>query len=177
MRASIPRRSIARWPAKSIENGMRACGGKRVMDILLRPRRGGFLRPFGCGWFIREYLLGHGPYGSPYIDPQTGATQADMFYHYKTSLIRATALDRATRQEERQAKRAKRLINPDNIERFIERHLQQLPYKSTGCRYHSFVVYFSNLQRLGWVELLKRTTSKILSTYPYRHCRFRSSMD
>ncbi|MFC1930334.1 hypothetical protein ACFLWE_00330, partial [Chloroflexota bacterium] len=21
-----------------------------------------------------------------------------------------------------------------------------------GCRYHSFVVYFSNLQKLGWVE-------------------------
>jgi len=27
-----------------------------------------------------------------------------------------------------------------------------MPYKSSACRYHSFVVYFSNLQRLGWVE-------------------------
>jgi len=26
------------------------------------------------------------------------------------------------------------------------------PYKASGCRYHSFVVYFSTLQRLGWVE-------------------------
>lgn len=35
----------------------------------LRPSRGGFLRPFGCGWFIKEFLLGHGPYDSPGIDP------------------------------------------------------------------------------------------------------------
>ncbi len=36
----------------------------------LRPARGGFLRPFGCGWFIREFLIGHGPNGSPRIDPE-----------------------------------------------------------------------------------------------------------
>jgi DNA-binding PadR family transcriptional regulator len=30
--------------------------------------------------------------------------------------------------------------------------LARTPYKSTSCRFHSFVVYFSNLQRLGWVE-------------------------
>ncbi len=30
------------------------------MVIQLRPSRGGYLRPFGCGWFIREFLLGHG---------------------------------------------------------------------------------------------------------------------
>lgn len=40
---------------------------------LLRPARGGFLRPFGCGWFIRELLLGNAPYGSPVIDPDVGA--------------------------------------------------------------------------------------------------------
>ena len=42
------------------------------MILPLRPKRGGFLRPFGCGWFIREYLLGKGPYGSLKIDPETG---------------------------------------------------------------------------------------------------------
>ncbi len=31
------------------------------MVDLLKPARGGFLRPFGCGEFIRGFLLGHGP--------------------------------------------------------------------------------------------------------------------
>jgi len=118
----------------------------------LRPSRGGFLRPFGCGWFIREFLLGNGPNGSPRIDPDIGAPQADLFYYYKTALLKATALDRATRQEERQARREKRAIDPEEIESLAERYLARIPYKSTSCRYHSFVVYFSNLQRLGWVE-------------------------
>ena len=118
----------------------------------LRPARGGFLRPFGCGWFIREFLSGHGPNGSPRIDPNEGAPQADIFYHYKTTLLHAIALDRATRQEERRARRERRAISPENIEKLTERYLARLPYKATGCRFHSFVVYFSNLQRLGWVE-------------------------
>jgi len=119
---------------------------------LLRPIKGGFLRPFGCGWFIREFLLGHGPEGRPKIDPNRGACQADIFYHYKTALLQAVALDRATRQEEKQARREKRAIDPERIEQLTERYLARLPYKTTSCRYHSFVVYFSNLQRLGWVE-------------------------
>jgi hypothetical protein len=118
----------------------------------LRPKRGGFLRPFGCGWFIREYLSGKGPYGSPSIDASVGAPQADIFYQYKNALIRETALDKATRAEEKQAKRERRTIRPDNIDKLTERYLENIPYKSNGCRYHSFVVYFSNLQRLGWVE-------------------------
>ena len=118
----------------------------------LRPSKGGFLRPFGCGWFIKEFLLGRSPNGSPRIDPDAGAPQADIFHHYKTALLRATAQDRATREEERRAKREKRAIRPEEIERLTKRYLARLPYKATGCRYHSFVVYFSNLQRLGWVE-------------------------
>ncbi|MFH0847753.1 MAG: hypothetical protein V1894_06860 [Chloroflexota bacterium] len=118
----------------------------------LRPARGGFLRPFGCGWFVREFLMGHGPYGSTRIDPNVGAPQADIFHHYKVALMRATALDKATRAEERRARREKRAIEPDNIERLAEEYVARLPYKGHGCRYHSFVVYFSNLQRLGWVE-------------------------
>ena len=118
----------------------------------LRPPRGGFLRPFGCGWFIREFLLGHGPNGSPVIDPAVGTYQADIFFHYKRALLKATALDRATRVEEKRARREKRLIDPENIQRLAERYLARMPYKAQGCRFHSFVVYFSNLQRLGWVE-------------------------
>ena len=122
----------------------------------LRPTRGGFLRPFGCGWFVREFLLGHGPNGSPRIDPDVGAPQADILYHYKIALSNAIALDRATREEERRARREKRAIRPEAIEKLTERYLARIPYKTSSCTYHSFVVYFSNLQRLGWVEFTGR---------------------
>ena len=118
----------------------------------LRPARGGFLHPFGCGWFIREFLLGHSPIGSPRIEPEVGAPQADIFHYYKMSLLEATALDRATKKEETQARREKRAIDPEKIETLTQRYLARMPYKSNGCRYHSFVVYFSTLQRLGWVK-------------------------
>ena len=128
----------------------------------LRPSRGGFLRPFGCGWFIREFLLGHGPNGSPRINPNVGAPQADIFFHYKTALLKAIALDEATRRDEKQARCEKRTISPEEIERLTERYLARIPYKSTSCRYHSFVVYFSNLQRLGWVETIFSQPSMLL---------------
>ncbi len=63
----------------------------------LRPNRGEFLRPFGCGWFVREFLLGKGPEGSKAINPDRGAPQADINYEYKEALARATARDRAER--------------------------------------------------------------------------------
>ena len=122
------------------------------MVELLKPSRGGFLRPFGCGEFVREFLLGHGPNGSPVIDPDIGAPQADIFYHYKKALMRATALDRAARVEEKRARREKRSIDPTNIENLADKYLSRMPYKAQGCRFHSFCVYFSTIQRLGWVE-------------------------
>ena len=61
------------------------------MVMRLAPSRGGFLRPFGCGWFIREFLLGNGPEGSRKIDPAFGAAQSDINYEYKEALARATA--------------------------------------------------------------------------------------
>jgi hypothetical protein len=118
----------------------------------LRPARGGFLRPFGCAWFIREFLMGHGPHNSPVIEPEVGSPQADIFYQYKQALRRVTAEDMAVREEEKSARKAKRPINPDNIETLARKYLERLPYKSRGCRYHSFVTYFSTLQKLGWVE-------------------------
>jgi len=134
---------------------------------LLKPERGGFLRPFGCGWFIREYLMGNSPNGSPVIDRHIGAPQADVFYHYKTALRKATALDRASRMEERKARREKRSISPDNIDKFTGKYLARMPYKANGCRYHSFVVYFSTLRRLGWVELTGgEEPSAFQSNYP-----------
>ncbi|MBU2009491.1 MAG: hypothetical protein KJ624_06635 [Chloroflexi bacterium] len=122
------------------------------MVLPLKPAMGGFLRAVGCGKFIREFLMGHSPEGSPAIDPAVGAPQAEIFYHYKMALIKATALDRTTRREEQLARRENRAISPDNIERLTERYVARSPYKASGGRYHSFVVYFSTLRRLGWVE-------------------------
>jgi len=134
---------------------------------LLKPVRGGFLRPFGCGWFIREFLLGHGPYGSPRIDPNVGAPQADIFHHYKMALRNEAALDKATRVEEKRARREKRPIDPDNIDRLAQRYLDRMPYKAWGCRFHSFVVYFSTIQRLGWVEATgQEESSEFQDHYP-----------
>ena len=96
--------------------------------------------------------MGNGPYGSPVFDSEIGSPQSDICYHYKQALRRVTAEDRAVRQEEKSAKRAKRPINPENIEALTEKYLERLPYKSRGCRYHSFVNYFSTIKKLGWVE-------------------------
>ena len=67
------------------------------MVMKLTPSRGGFLRPFGCGWFIREFLLGNGPEGSRKIDSVLGSTQSDINYEYKEALARATAREKAER--------------------------------------------------------------------------------
>lgn len=137
------------------------------MTLPLRPKRGGFLRPFGCGEFIHQFLLGRGPYDSARINPEIGAPQADIFYHYKMALMRATALDRATRVEEKKARREKRAINPVNIEDLTERYLARMSYKAQGCRSHSFVVYFSTIQRLNWVEVSgKQEPSAFQEQYP-----------
>ena len=130
------------------------------MVELLKPKRGGFLRPFGCGWFIRKFLTSS-------VDPEVGAPQADIFYQYKMALREATAMDRAIRSEEKKARREKRSINPDIIEKLSGHYLARLPYKATGCRYHSFVVYFSTLKRLDWVEPSGREEpSSFQSNYP-----------
>jgi hypothetical protein len=133
----------------------------------LKPTRGGFLRPFGCGQFIREFLMGYGPYGSSTIDSDVGACQADIFREYKLALMRATALDRATRAEEKKARREKRAIDPDNIDRLADRYLARMPYKAQGCRFHSFINYFSTIQKLNWVEATgKEETSTFQEHYP-----------
>jgi len=66
--------------------------------------------------------------------------------------MRATALDQATIAEEKQARREKRSIEPENIEKLAQRYLSRMSYKYRGCRYHSFITYFATLRRLGWVQ-------------------------
>jgi hypothetical protein len=146
---------------------MTSSGRVGRITVKLKPDKGGFLRPFGCGQFIREFLLGSGPNGSRTIDPVEGAPQAEIFHHYKMALMKATALDRATKLEEKRAKKEKRVIDPGNIQELADKYLGRMAYKTRGCRYHSFVVYFGMLQKLGWVEPAgKEEPSSFQEHYP-----------
>jgi len=136
------------------------------MAVVIRPERGGFLRPFGCGWFIREFLLGKGPEGSRIIDPEQGAAQADINYEYKEALARATARERAERIISRMVLDGKD-VTEEQAERIYERELKRISRKFTHMRYHSFLVYFGVLKRLGWVEVTGQTEpSAIQDNYP-----------
>ena len=136
------------------------------MVIEIRPSRGGFLRPFGCGWFIREYLLGHGPEGTTLIDPEVGSAQADINYSYKEALARATARERAERIISRMVVSGID-ITEEQAERIYERELKRISRKFTHMRYHSFLMYFGVLKRLGWVEVTGQTEpSAIQDNYP-----------
>ena len=136
------------------------------MTLDLRPTRGGFLRPFGCGWFIREFLLGRGPEGSRVIDPEQGAPQADINYEYKEALARATARERAERIISRMVVSGAD-VTEEEAERIYERELKRVSRKFTHMRYHSFLMYFGVLRRLGWVEVTGQTeTSSIQENYP-----------
>jgi hypothetical protein len=132
----------------------------------LRPSRGGFIRPFGAGWFIREFMLGKGPEGSKVINPSRGATQADINYEYKEALARATARDRAERIVSRMVVSGAD-VTEEQAEKIYQRELKRVSRKFTHMRYHSFLMYFGVLKRLGWVETTNETEpSSIQDNYP-----------
>jgi len=137
------------------------------MAVAIRPGRGGFLRPFGCGWFIREFLLGHGPEGSPAIDPGRGACQADIFYHYKLALHRAYAEDAVAWENEERIRRKLPIYTPEEYEERVAYRLEYIPYKLTAARYHSFRRYFHWLKQLEWVEFTgEEEMSSLQEVYP-----------
>jgi hypothetical protein len=117
----------------------------------LRPVQGGFLRPFGCGWFIREYLLGNGPEGSTKIDPTDGAPQVDICFEYKETLARATARERT------ELKISDKVVNGTDLSEteaddIYQCELKKVSRKFAHMRYHSFLMYFGVLKKLHWVE-------------------------
>jgi hypothetical protein len=122
------------------------------MVIQLRPERGGYIRPFGCGWFIREFLLGHGPEGAAVIDPEVGACQEDIFFHYKKAIHRAYAEDAVAWENEERIKKGKSIYTEEEYTDRFDYFLSRIPYKLVKCRYHSFQRYFHWLKQLGWVE-------------------------
>ena len=137
------------------------------MSIVVRPVRGGFLRPFGCGWFIREFLLGHVPEGSKIIDPNTGACQADVFYYYKIALQKAYAEDAIDRENELRIKDGKPIFTPEQYTNRLGWYQKHTPYKTYKARYHSFQRYFHWLKQLGWVEFTGREEpSSLREHYP-----------
>lgn len=137
------------------------------MVTAIRPGRGGFLRPFGCGWFIREFLLGHGPEGTPTIEPDKGACQEDIFGYYKEALLRAYAEDAVAYENETRIRRKLPVYTPEEYEERVAYHLKYIPYKLTAARYHSFQRYFHWLKQLGWVEFTgKEEASAIQPYYP-----------
>ena len=116
----------------------------------LRPSRGGFLRPFGCGWFIREYLAGNGPEGSTKIDPARGKPQVDIAFEYKETLARVTARERAERIiSDKVVKKVN--VSEEDAEEIYQRELKKVSRKFTHMRYHSFLMYFGVLKKLNWV--------------------------
>lgn len=140
------------------------------MVLAIRPGRGGFLRPFGCGWFIREFLLGHGPEGAPTIAPDTGACQEDIFYYYKLALHRAYAEDATAWENDERVRRGKPIYTPEEYDERVDWFLRRIPYKLTKCRYHSFQRYFHWLKQLQWVEFTgheeKSSVQEVMPDYP-----------
>ena len=134
------------------------------MTLDIRPTRGGFLRPFGCGWFIREFLLGNGPEGSRVIDPQQGAPQADINYEYKEALARATAREHAERIISRMILKGSD-VTEEQAQSIYERELKSLSRKFTHMRYHSFLKYFGTLKKLGWVEASSETENSAMQDH------------
>ncbi len=140
------------------------------MVVAIRPNRGGFLQPFGCGWFIREFLLGHAPEGSLKIDPDKGACQEDMFYHYKRALHRAYAEDATAWENDNRVKRGLPLYTPEEYAERVDWHFRRIPYKLVKCRYHSFQRYFHWLKQLDWVEFTGKeeasSVQEVMPDYP-----------
>ncbi len=133
----------------------------------LVPVRGGFIKPFGCGWFIREFLLGHGSEGYTKIDPHKGVRQADIFYYYKLALHRAYAQDAVDFENERRISHGSPIYSEDEYRERVDHLLSRIPYKLSRCRYHSFSRYFHFLKQLKWVEFTGREeAASIQSLYP-----------
>jgi hypothetical protein len=122
------------------------------MVEVLRPARGGYFRPFGTAVFVRDFLAGQGDkYGAPAIDPEVGAPQEEIHAAYKEALHRAFAEDAAALDAADAIKEGKPMTS-EEIEDRKEYYLARIPYKLTRMRYHSFLIYFGMMKRLGWVE-------------------------
>ena len=133
----------------------------------LKPKRGGAIRPFDCAWFIREFLLGKSPVGSPPIDPEVGATQTEIHRAYKEALHRAWAEHMVALEEEARMRKGLPTLTPKEAEVLTVHYRERMAYRLTSMRYASFTRYFSHLKRLGYVEETGREEPSIIQdSYP-----------
>jgi len=117
--------------------------------------------------FIRDYLLGLGPEGSPRIDPDEGDYTEHIFFHYKEMLRRAYARDTVAYEAEDRVKRGKKPYTEAEYAKRLEWHLTRIPYKLHCARSVSFFRYFNYLKQLGFVEPTgKEETSDVQLNYP-----------
>jgi hypothetical protein len=121
-------------------------------ETMLRPNRGGFLRPFGLGMFIRAYLSANDTYGACVDDPNRGVPVQDIFFEYKRALHRSWAEDAVERENKERIKRGLPIYTEEEFAERAEYYLARIPYKLAKCRYHSFQRYFHMLKQLEWVE-------------------------
>lgn len=138
-----------------------------VTDV--KPGRGGYARSIGCGLFIRDFLLGKGPFGSIRIDPYRGSCQADIFYQYKLALHRSYAENAVAKEQEERAKRGLELYTEEEYAARVEWRLRRIPYKLVKSRYHSFRRYFHYLKQLAWVELTGQEEVSVLQDVSENH--------
>ena len=100
------------------------------------------------------------------IDANRGSAQADINFEYKEALARATARERSERIISRMVLSGED-VTEEQAERIYERELKRISRKFTHMRYHSFLMYFGVLKRLGWVETTEETQpSAIQDNYP-----------
>jgi hypothetical protein len=103
--------------------------------------------------FIRAFLSGKGDkFGSPIIDLEKGAPQADIFYFYKLAQHRSYAENTVAYENEARIKAGRPIYSPEEYEERVDWHMRRIPYKLVSCRYHSFVNYCGMLKKLGWLE-------------------------
>ena len=137
------------------------------MAVAIRPKQGGFLRPFGCAWFIIEFLKGNAPEDRRQIDPEVGAPMVDILAEYKSALLRAFARDAVEREEEKRINKGKGAFTEEEYLERLEYYFSRIPYKFTRMRYSSFTRYIGHLKRLGWLEETSQTEpSAIQDDYP-----------
>ena len=56
-------------------------------------------------------------------------------------------------------------VTEEQAERIYERELKKVSRKFTHMRYHSFLMYFGVLKRLGWVEQTGETEPSAIQEY------------
>ena len=132
----------------------------------MKPTRGGFTRPFGAAWFIKEFLAGNGPMGTVRIDPQKGACQTDIHGSYKLALHTSFAEDMVAREEEERIRGDLPPLTVEEANSLRGYFLGRIPSKLTRGRYHSFVTYFHRFKQLGWVEEVSTEPSEIQENWP-----------